>query len=83
MEVPRQVQKEQGEILPPERGLVDFVVLSTGLEKGQQRVQCRLHQIDPAVFYPPLHVALANEEAVSLYQKLDMRPVMYRMFKKL
>ena len=30
-----------------------------------------------------LHVAQANEAAVRLYEKVGMRSVMYRMFKKL
>ena len=29
-----------------------------------------------------LHVALANQAAVKLYEKLGMRPVMYRMYKR-
>lgn len=30
-----------------------------------------------------LHVGLANEGAIRLYRKLGMRPVMYRMYKRL
>lgn len=29
-----------------------------------------------------LHVALANPEAIALYEKLGMRPIMYRMYKR-